>query len=181
MTDLQYAIAQQRTDINSLEKETQKKQIELVDKYYEGYSPEVRHTIRMLDTTHKQMVQELVDLDFVNTRIEEEDISQIDPMMRQLMKVRAEVELLRTKLSKSGKALTQHYDMPPEPDNMLDSLMNGSRLLLSSYDELAETGQTDDSGPVVQIIKGITTNNQRNEFPSWDDHYQEGSHHNNMF
>lgn len=120
--------------------------------------------VRQLDLTHKYMQQEVTDLDFINSRIEADELSNFNPILRQLMQVHAEVNLLRAQLQKSATQLTTHYEFQAEADSFILS------------DELVETKQTVvDEGPVVQIIKGITTFNQRNEYPSWSQKSEHGA------
>ena len=91
-------------------------------------------------------------------------------MLRELIKARAETEMLREQILQTVPALEDHYEVD----------LDASSFMMSNESKIAETGMTnwmdmtqeESHGQVVQIIKGIGTHNQSEEFPTWNERGQ---------
>ena len=72
------------------------------------------------------------DLDFYNQQFEEENFSYIDPALRELIKLRAETDMLREQILQTVPALEDHYEVD----------LDTSSFMISNESKIAETGMT---------------------------------------
>ena len=136
----------------------------LEKKKNESYSASSRKTIRQLDQTYAARKDELSRLKLRNMQIEKNLLGSVvdhKNLIAELIKLKAENELIKKKLKRGDEAISMRYDIDEFDDFSEDYSMVSCR-------ECAEKKDKDHAGNAIQVIKRVTMRDQVNEYPFID-------------